>query len=332
VDAAVLQDLQKRVAQLEQDSLTDKLTGAWNRRYLDHAMAGELARSRRHRQPLAAAMIDIDHFKRVNDTYGHAVGDTVLKELVAVARSCVRASDILVRWGGEEFLLLMPFSAHRVAAVAAEKLRKAVEAHDFAGAGRVTISAGVAEYLPAEDAEEFFSRADRALYRAKESGRNRVEADPRGASDQWAREESAELVKLVWRDSYACGEPTIDAEHEELFRLANVLISASLHQDEKRGTLLAALDALLEHVARHFADEEKILAARGYAKLAQHQRAHQGLLKRALALKEAALRGDAKTGPVVEFLAHEVVAQHLLAADRDFYPLFAGAGAGKPAG
>jgi diguanylate cyclase (GGDEF)-like protein/hemerythrin-like metal-binding protein len=331
-DKAVLRDLRLRVEELERDSLTDRLTGAWNRRYLDKLMPGELAHSRRYRQPLSAAIFDIDHFKRVNDSLGHAAGDSVLRELVAVVQGGVRSADTLVRWGGEEFVLLMPFTAHGAAATAAENLRAAVAAHAFSPVGKVTISAGVAEYLPAEEPESLFSRADLALYRAKEDGRNRVEADARGASEVWAREESTDIIRLVWRDSYACGEPTIDAQHEELFRLANVLISASLHQDEKRGTLLAALDALLEHVARHFTDEEKILAARGYAKLAQHQRAHQGLLKRAGALKEAALRGDAKAGSVVEFLAHEVVAQHLLAADRDFYPLFAGAHASNPAG
>ncbi len=118
VDAAVLQDLQARVTQLEHDSLTDRLTGAWNRRYLDQSMVGELARSRRYRQPLSAAMLDIDHFKAVNDTFGHATGDSVLKELVAVARGCVRAADVLARWGGEEFLVLMPFTAYGAAAVA----------------------------------------------------------------------------------------------------------------------------------------------------------------------------------------------------------------------
>lgn len=189
----------------------------------------------------------------------------------------------------------------------------------------MTISAGVAEYLLAEDAEAFFARADQALYRAKEGGRNRVEADARGASDDWARAGSGGILRLEWRDSYACGEPTIDAQHEELFRLANALIDASLRQEENRGAFLAALEALLAHVVRHFADEEKILAAHGYAKLAQHAAAHRGLLGRAGALKEAALRGEAKTGAVVEFLAHEVVAHHLLSADRDFYPLFAGA-------
>jgi hemerythrin len=108
-----------------------------------------------------------------------------------------------------------------------------------------------------------------------------------------------------------------------LFRLANALIAASMRQADDRGAFLASLEALLVHVAQHFASEETILQARGYAQLAQHRAAHRALLERAAALKEAAPRGDAAFGALVEFLAQEVVAQHLLTADRDFFPLFA---------
>jgi len=319
--ASELRALQDRVAALEQESLTDRLTGLWNRRFLERTAAAELVRAKRHRQPLAAMLFDIDHFKHVNDRHGHLVGDAVLRELAALARGTLRASDALVRWGGEEFLVLMPHTAHPAAAVAAENLRRKVEAHAFPVVGRVTISLGVAEALPHEDMEGFFARADAALYRAKNGGRNRVVADATGASDTWSALGDA-VVELVWHDSYACGEPTIDAEHEELFRLANILIGASLRQAQDRAAFIAALDPLLGHIARHFADEERLLAARAYARLAPHAAAHQRLLARAGELKSAALRGEATTGALVDFLAHEVVARHLLTADRDFYPLF----------
>lgn len=319
--ASELRALRERVDALEQESLTDRLTGLWNRRFLERTAAAELARSKRHRQPLAAVLFDIDHFKNVNDTHGHLAGDAVLRELASLTRSILRASDSLVRWGGEEFLVLMPHTTHAAAAVAAENLRRLVAAHAFPSVGRLTISLGVAEALPGEDMDRFFARVDAALYRAKDSGRDRVVTDPTGASDAWSSSGDA-VVELVWHDSYACGEPTIDAEHEELFRLANRLIAASLRQATDRPAFLEALDRLIDHVARHFADEERILAARGYAKLAQHGTAHRRLVARALELKAAAHRGDATTGALVEFLAHEVVARHLLIADRDFYPLF----------
>ena len=319
--AGELRALQERVEALERESLTDRLTGLWNRRFLERTAAAELVRAKRHRQPLAAILFDIDHFKIVNDTHGHLAGDAVLRELATLARGTLRASDSLVRWGGEEFLVLMPHTAHPAAAVAAQNLRRTVEAHAFPAVGRVTVSLGVAEALPGEDMEGFFARADGALYRAKKGGRNRVVADARGASDLWSTQGDA-VVELVWHDSYACGEPTIDAEHEELFRLANILIGASLRQAQDRAAFAAAIERLLEHIARHFADEERILAAHGYPRLAAHAAAHRRLLARAAELKPAALRGAATTGVLVEFLAHEVVARHLLTADRDFYPLF----------
>jgi hemerythrin-like metal-binding protein len=289
--------LRQRVSALEHDSLVDPLTGAWNRRYLEHVLPAELGRAERHRQPLAALMLDIDHFKRINDTHGHAAGDAVLRELAALVRGGVRASDALVRWGGEEFLLLMPHTTHRAAAVAAEKLRALVAAHAFA-------------------------RADAALYRAKGAGRNRVAADARGASDAWAAAEAGGPLRLVWQEDYACGEPAIDAEHRELFRLANLLIEASLCRDADRNGFLAALDACFAHVAAHFGNEERILAARGYAELEAHRAAHRGLLERAGALRYRALQGEADTGKLVEFLAQEVVVRHLLASDRKFFALF----------
>ena len=318
---AEVRELRVRVEELERDSLTDRLTGAWNRRYLDKLMPGELTRSRRHRQPLSVVLLDIDNFKHVNDVHGHLAGDAVLRELAELTRANLRVTDAMVRWGGEEFLIIMPQTSHAAATIAAEKLRQHVAAHPFPGAGRITVSLGVAEYAVDEDMDTLFRRVDDALYRAKEGGRDRVVADARGASDAWSAGRRA-IVQLVWRENYACGEPTIDAQHEELFRLANVLLEASLRQEEDRPRFAAALERLLAHLPRHFEDEERILAAHAYPKLEAHRAAHHGLLRRAATLKEAALRGEATTGTLVEFLAGEVVTQHLLGADRDFYPLF----------
>lgn len=328
LETRAVRTLKERLERLEREAMVDPLTGAWNRRYLDHAMEVELGRARRYRQPLAAAMLDIDHFKRVNDSFGHAAGDEVLRELTQLARDAMRATDALVRWGGEEFLLLMPYSSHRAAAAAAEKLRAAIAQHDFTGVGRVTASFGAGELLAGEEPPAFFARLDAALYRAKGAGRNRVVADARGASEQWDASGPGGMVRLVWQAEYACGEPTIDAEHEELFRLANELIDAGLRQAQEPAAFLAALTRCLGHVARHFADEERILEARGYAELARHRAEHRMLLERAGALEAAAERGEVTAGTLVDFFAGEVVARHLLAADRQFFPLFASAGTG----
>ena len=120
-------------------------------------------------------MFDIDHFKSINDTYGHDVGDSVLREISALVRSDIRRSDFFARWGGEEFMVLLPASDMDRAVEAAERLREAVEASDFTGVPRqITSSFGVAMRRPAESSDEFVKRVDQALYDAKEAGRNQV--------------------------------------------------------------------------------------------------------------------------------------------------------------
>ena len=158
-------------------STTDPLTGLSNRRHFDAAAKLEIIRARRYGRPLSAVMVDLDHFKRVNDTYGHAAGDRVL---VAVAGLCIRlarTTDLKARLGGEEFCLLLPETPAESSRVLAERLRADVEALPFDADGRpfrVTASMGISGFVPGDELEILVGRADAALYSAKESGRNRV--------------------------------------------------------------------------------------------------------------------------------------------------------------
>jgi diguanylate cyclase (GGDEF)-like protein/hemerythrin-like metal-binding protein len=315
--------LRARIADLEKRAATDHLTGAWNRAHLDSVLETELARSMAGRQPLSLILFDIDHFKNVNDTYGHAVGDSVLRELVQLARTKVRASDLLFRWGGEEFVVLATSVGYRGAERIAESLRQAVAGHSFDSVGAVTISLGVAEHDGDEDPASWFRRMDAALYEAKRTGRNRCVVVRCGNSDKWVADAGGSALHLVWQEAYECGDPTIDAEHRELFILANKLIDASVREEEASAGVMATLDELIAHVQRHFADEEAILERLHYDHLIEHRRAHAGLLRRAGALRERVLSGAAHLGEVVEFLAQDVVARHLIAVDRAFFHLFA---------
>jgi len=317
-----LDALQGQIAELEKLSSTDRLTGAWNRAHLDRVVAAELDRSMRSRQPVSLILLDIDHFKEVNDTHGHQTGDSVLRELVQTIAAAVRSTDTLFRWGGEEFVVLASSTGYRAGATLAEKIRAKVAQHNFAGAGSVTISLGVAEYIATESAEIWFRRVDEALYRAKAGGRNRVCVDERGSSDIWAAESGPSVIRLVWQEAYECGEPTIDREHRELFDLANVLLDASFTEDSSLQAFSTALEKLLAHIVRHFADEEALLAQHGYSGLEAHRAAHAGLLARAGELKASAAAGKTTLGDLVEFLANSVVAQHLFKVDREFFPLF----------
>lgn len=164
--------LDERIGKLQRDVQTDPLTKLNNRRLLGQTLALWQA----ERRPFAAIQLDIDHFKKVNDTYGHEVGDQVLTALADVIRSCARAGDVLCRTGGEEFLVLLPDTDLALAAVVAERLRQRVADAHFPLVGQVTVSLGVAEWTPQheEDASLALGRADKQLYLAKQRGRNCV--------------------------------------------------------------------------------------------------------------------------------------------------------------
>jgi diguanylate cyclase (GGDEF)-like protein len=171
----------RTVALLEESkrlAATDVLTGLANRRHGSDTLARELARAERYRHGFCVALVDIDHFKRVNDTLGHSVGDRVLAHVARVLRQAVRKSDLVARWGGEEFLLLLTSTPTGGARFAAERIRAAVAASPFIdGDGNkleITISIGVA-MCQGQNADALIDAADRALYRAKSAGRNRVE-------------------------------------------------------------------------------------------------------------------------------------------------------------
>lgn len=176
--ALALANLELKAA-LQAQSIRDPLTGLYNRRYLDETMGRELRRAEREGTSLACLMIDIDHFKTFNDTYGHDAGDAALKQVAVMLREGTRGEDVVCRFGGEEFTIIMAGMDATAATQRAEQLRAAVSATDFEWhgqpLGRVTVSAGVACYpLNAGSQEELVRAADKALYAAKENGRNQV--------------------------------------------------------------------------------------------------------------------------------------------------------------
>ncbi|GGE36685.1 hypothetical protein GCM10007421_08190 [Halopseudomonas oceani] len=174
------QELMVANKQLTAQASTDPLTGAYNRRYLFELLSAEYARARRSAAAISVLLIDLDHFKRVNDNYGHDAGDAVLREFVERARNSVRSSDRICRYGGEEFVVLLPDCEAEGAMVLAERLRLSVAATPIQHAGHtilVTVSIGVAMLSSTDTEQSLLKRADQALYRAKNDGRNRSVLD-----------------------------------------------------------------------------------------------------------------------------------------------------------
>ncbi len=165
---------------LRKVSVTDPLTGAYNREFLQHRLPAELSLAHQRSQSLAMAMVDVDHFKLVNDRFGHDVGDEVLSEVARRLRGAIRSTDLLVRYGGEEFLVVLPDADLGRACEIGERVRAALQAEAIQTSSGATIetrvSVGVAALTPEDDAATLIRRADTALYSAKGRGRNRVES------------------------------------------------------------------------------------------------------------------------------------------------------------
>jgi diguanylate cyclase (GGDEF)-like protein len=174
------QELEAANRELDRQSRSDHLTGVLNRRGFEAQLKLGLASARRRNSPMSVVIIDLDHFKQVNDRYGHVFGDTVLKAVAHAIRSCVKGRDLVARYGGEEFVVLLPATALPGALALAEQVRATICAARIrrAGAtetiGAITVSLGVSVWRPGEPMEELVDRADRALYRSKSDGRNRV--------------------------------------------------------------------------------------------------------------------------------------------------------------
>jgi diguanylate cyclase (GGDEF)-like protein len=168
-----------RIIRLEEElrkrATTDSLTQAYNRSKFDEILKSEINRCRRYNTNLSLLVLDIDHFKKINDNHGHLAGDDILKSVVNLTQNSIRGTDYLARWGGEEFVVLLPETGLDRASALAERIKKNIEDHEFEKIGTVTVSFGVTQWKNNESEDALIKRADDALYRAKNLGRNRVE-------------------------------------------------------------------------------------------------------------------------------------------------------------
>ncbi len=313
LDAADLLSRLERQNQVFKDMATiDELTGLNNRHSLETKLSAEMERASRYHEPLSIILFDIDHFKHVNDTWGHQVGDEVLKHVARITRDLVREPDDIFRWGGEEFLLVAPHTSLAGAITLAQKLRASFASTVFPEVGAVTASFGVAQSLPGENRDDWFKRADRALYRAKNTGRDRVVG--------FENDEALPLagVDIEWRAEWESGNSLIDEEHRQLVDLSNNLLDVSL-SNKTTQQMLEAVDTLIAHVAKHFSDEEAVLKTLGYPGLEAHALLHKELVAAALSLRMAVEAGTHNSGVLFNFLVDKVVIGHMIHADAQFF-------------
>ncbi len=332
-----LEDISER-AQIEKQvrdmAFYDPLTHLPNRRLLMERLSQQMARARRNQTRLALLFIDLDKFKTINDELGHEVGDWLLLSVGQRIQACLRESDTAARLGGDEFVVLLPDLPNSAAAmIVAEKIRQALALEYVTSQGVVlntSSSIGVALYPDHGATEkELLRLGDEAMYLAKKSGRNTVHLCVSTLSESAPETlHSAPLsyVHLRWKDVFRCGNPVIDEEHETLFLLANALLDQVALRGQQPQAFEAAFEKLLTHVEIHFAHEEAIFQACGYANQAEHAQQHQALLTQARRLHRQATEAFADgaiEAKLIKFLVFELVAGHMLHTDREFFTLFA---------
>lgn len=295
----------------------DDLTGALTRRaFGEHARRQLLLAARGSPSPSMLAL-DLDHFKRINDTHGHAAGDAVLVEFVRIAGTCLRRSDLLGRIGGEEFAVLLPLATGAGARALAERIREEVAAAPIVYRGeslRITVSIGVAEFgRHLRDLDGLMNAADTALYRAKHRGRNCVELLP-GANSAFP------TIRLDWDGRYASGHPVIDAEHEYLICMINRLIAKAQTEDDVR-RLHGDLKETLHWLEQHFGHEEAIISGIGWHGAENHVDQHRQLSARGNELLAGIVDGKRSFAELLDFMIRDVIGIHLAQHDAAYFPL-----------
>jgi diguanylate cyclase (GGDEF)-like protein/hemerythrin-like metal-binding protein len=276
-------DAETRARDSARQADTDALTGVLNRLGFEAVLGQELERSRRYGHPLSVVMLDLDHFKRVNDTHGHGAGDQVLVGVARILETNVRDSDSIGRLGGEEFMVLAPATPGRGAVQLAEKLRALTAETPLGPAGIITGSFGVAELRPGETAEALLRRADQALYAAKSGGRNRVSSDDADVAEVLAERtnEVAPVRPMLSGSSIyaATGYGPIDDEHRALSEAIDALLS--MLSTARTEEVQVAFESILNATAAHFGHEERLMKAHAYPGQQRHHLEHLQFIEEA---------------------------------------------------
>ncbi|MBF4694936.1 diguanylate cyclase domain-containing protein [Fusibacter ferrireducens] len=301
--------------ELEGKYIQDRFTKIYTREYFNLRLKEEVSNSQRHNHPISMIYFDLDHFKKVNDVHGHSAGDEVLLEVVAKVKSIIRLGDIFARWGGDEFIILLPNINLSGAQAIAERIRREIEALDINKSYGVTASVGYSEWKNKEYIESWFIRTDQALYTSKNTGKNKITA-----SDH--NKEKNILVRAEWDETSNSGCKTIDDEHRAIVARCNRIVESALEQSSFDETIRNVENVILE-MEQHFKDEIEILNRVGYPQVEKHKKIHAALLSRTNVIFKKTIQRDITAVEFFSFLLITVVEGHFKNEDVKYFPYIA---------
>lgn len=297
--------------ELERKYIQDRFTGIYTREYFNFRLKEELSNAHRNQHPISMIYFDLDYFKRVNDEHGHSTGDEVLLNVVEKVKSVIREADVFSRWGGDEFILLLPYTDYVGAGILAERVRQEIETSSINQAYGVTASLGYSEWKPNEYHESWFHRTDNALYTSKNSGRNKTTgSDPNQSNDV--------LVKVEWNPSSNSGCSVIDLEHKSILDRCNQIVESALEQSAFDETI-RNVEHLIIELEQHFLDEIEILREANYPEIDNHQRIHDALLKKTNEIFQKTIRRDITAIEFFKFLVLTVIEGHFQYEDTKYF-------------
>jgi len=295
---------------------SDSLTGVYNRNYFINTYGHKVAESFRSGQPFSLILMDIDHFKEINDRYGHLKGDYVLKEIAGVLKLNLREADVICRWGGEEFIVLCVNTDLQKAIIVAEKLRENIEAHSFKGVHKITASIGVTQWGSEDDKDSAFKRMDNSLYLAKLTGRNKVVSN-----EEIQITKNGLPINIEWGPFFRSGNLKLDVEHNRMISLSNEIIHNCFVEDNNLN-VIKLFNKLIEETVQHFKNEEELLRLLKYEKVDEHAAIHEDLVTKIKIMKNELASGNMKPISVAKYLIQDVVVGHIIKSDFEFFHIF----------
>lgn len=299
---------------LEKIAYKDTLTGINSRNYFDTTVRDIIHSIEKVNKPVSLIYFDIDHFKKVNDTYGHDEGDKVLIETTSIISKLLRQSDIFIRWGGEEFIIVMLYTNLKGAIITAEKLRHEIEGTVFENIGNITISFGVSEKVPGEFYESWIKRTDDALYRSKATGRNKVSvSSPKGSIQ-------SVVQQVKWNNEWLCGHKELDKQHQSIVAEVNILIKELYHNKNYNINLSEESKRLQKMLSDHFRSEEQILKENNYYDYTRHLNEHQKVEAEFNRLYQDIKQGKINIEDFYKKIMEDIIIGHMVFEDTKFFP------------